>query len=752
MDDKRALVIGIDRYGNRRASLSCCVNDAEHVAKELRGDGFGFEVSVLLNDEATRPAILRWITEVRNDRPTTTLVYFAGHGVRTELGSFLVTSDHQEFDEGIDLSTLVRLLAGADEADHNTLIMLDCCHAGAALAPRGMDDSTGEWLTPQDVRSVFHGHGVATIAACMAQQRAWEEYNHGHGVFTYYLLGALRGEAADHQGFVTAHTIYETIARNMSTGPQATDQRPVFAGHVTGRLVVGEGLPPFLPEPPSSEVSLRTAARALELLDSYATFKSRFNTITWRSEGHEGACGRLEVINAWFEEKRSTMAGRPDFAACEETLLRYRTELGLAEGGTVMAEGTLLKRLGSGGFGTVWQVVDEKSESLAFKIYHPNEMSNGAKIARFKNGYDAMRLLRHPNIVRVSRYSTCPIGIVMEYIEGENLRELEMHSHLSFLEIIELLIKMAEAVRHAHSNDVIHRDIKPENIVCRMDEHGVLQPYLTDFDLAWFNTNTDRATKSALGVVYYAAPEQHFAFDAKAVSSKSPTLDVFSFGQLLYFCVTGRDPSPVLQSENIRALETATKAAESNALTRRLSLLYSRATAWKPSDRMQSFEEILRLLREARSELAYTDPQETIHESEFAGELIHHLTGEPHDPTTQPTIDSRTGNWKIAIKWLDLRQGKKVYNRLTVHFTPNHKISMENTSNSQMRIALNRRLDEVLKPFDKIATRRSGQKGAFEVSVEFKVALLTRSAVLDIGEAISVTLTALERMTIPDRR
>lgn len=92
-----------------------------------------------------------------------------------------------------------------------------------------------------------------------------------------------------------------------------------------------------------------------------------------------------------------------------------------------MKEGMVARQIGAGGFGSVWKVegLDEGDSVFAYKVYHPHELHDREKVKRFRNGYDAMGLLAHPQIVRVHRYSDCPTGFVMDYVDGSNLRELQ---------------------------------------------------------------------------------------------------------------------------------------------------------------------------------------------------------------------------------------------------------------------------------------------------------------------------------------
>lgn len=748
MGRRRALVVGVNDYTGRWSPLRCCVNDATQIARLLEMDEYGFEVTEMLNADATRANILRWAAEARADQAEMLLLYFSGHGVTTDLGSFLVTYDNAEYDEGVEIPKLIRILAGDYDAKHATLVFLDCCHSGVAARMDELVENRRP-LTNADLQTAANvDRAFAVIAASLSSQVAWEEQNFGHGVFTYYLLQALCGDAADHEGFVTIHSVYDVISRNMGqlTGREE-QQKPVFGGHIPGRLVLAGGMTPMLPPPAPEEDCARIETEAQRLLDEFLRWKLRFDTVEWRTSGYDLACRRLENIYEWFNRRKLVpgLGERPTFRQSQETLNRYRTELGLVETGMVVKEGRLETQLGSGGFGSVWKVTnDESGAAKAYKIYHTQEMDNAEKVKRFRNGYDAMALLSHPNIVKVHRFSSCPVGFTMDYVEGQNLRDLDPSVFMEPLDLVALLIDIASAVEHAHENDVIHRDIKPENIVCKLGGDGRYVPYLTDFDLAWFSTRTQNATKSALGVIFYAAPEQYSAFDPKAAIRKSPSLDVFSFGQLLYFCFVGRDPDPVRLSRNLSDLQKAARGQGSNEAMRQLSALYKDATEWSPADRIQNFGTILERLWKIKDELSYTRGDEPLTKESFLAELIYQLTNDPRDPG-EPEFTSRSGNWRVHFEW-----GSKTFRgitgpALTMQFNPNGRIGFENMANERMRRILNERVDTALRPYKPNATRHRGQKGAFEVFVEYGPVRLDRNGIEPIRLVIHSTLDALER-------
>ncbi|MCM4080863.1 protein kinase domain-containing protein [Paractinoplanes hotanensis] len=747
MSSKIAILVGINDYAGRWEQLTCSENDAGELAALLSMEEYGYHVRTLLNSEATKAAIMREILEARSGGFKSILFYFSGHGAATDFGTYLVTHDNADFDEGLEIRKVIELMSSGDAGQEN-LAIFDCCHSGTATTASRTPYILRNLLNP-DVQDVLRpgAQSVAVIAACTSQQLAWEERNSGHGIFTHYLIQAMMGEAVDYEGNLTAFTAYDFISRNMATHGLYGEERqkPVFGGHLSGRLILGTGLPPALPPPLPEDMFREIEESASAFLDEYSSFKSRYNPSEWRTVGHSECSRKLESIDKWFEKRTATpgLAQRSAFQQAQETLLRFRTELGYVERGTAVPEGSLEERIGEGGFGTVWKVVDEATQqSRALKIYHPHEMYNPEKSRRFENGYDAMRMLHHPQIVGVHRYSRCPTGFTMDFIDGQNLRTLQPSSFMEPAEVLQLLWQIADAIDYAHKHDVIHRDIKPENIVCEHQADGAWKPFLTDFDLAWFSTNTQRATKTAMGVVYYAAPEQFFAFDPKAALAKTPALDVFSFGQLLFFCITGRDPDPVRLEANQELLkETSFRHGFDNKGALELGALYADATVWDHSKRLQSFTPIVTRIRNIEADLLHTKEDTPLSKTNFVAELIALLANRPVADNSTTSYVSSSGTWEISFELLDKRKGKGYHPLLKALFAPQGRIGFENTKNDQMRKTLNKRLEDAIRGMP--ATRRSGTWGTYQVYVDISLNKLDRNNVKKASEVITASLSAL---------
>ncbi len=141
-----------------------------------------------------------------------------------------------------------------------------------------------------------------------------------------------------------------------------------------------------------------------------------------------------------------------------------------------------------------------------------------------------------PNTAQI--YEVTPAYTLLEYIEGQSLRELlELYGELTVDFTIYLVKEICKALAVMHDNSIIHKDIKPENIIVSGEDKHVC---LIDFDVTRIITeNKDRDTE-LFGTRGYASPE-HYGF--KATDNRS---DIYSLGMLMKDCTRAETLQPVI--------------------------------------------------------------------------------------------------------------------------------------------------------------------------------------------------------------
>ena len=135
--------------------------------------------------------------------------------------------------------------------------------------------------------------------------------------------------------------------------------------------------------------------------------------------------------------------------------------------GQTFGDFELTEELGRGGMGVVFKAYQKSLDRhVALKLLRGEHSSNPMLLKRFLEESRAAARLSHPNIVSVYQVGECFAGpfFVMEFIDGPSL-EMFLKRKLPISSTVALLIKVAEAVQHAHEKGIIHRDLKPGNIM-----------------------------------------------------------------------------------------------------------------------------------------------------------------------------------------------------------------------------------------------------------------------------------------------
>jgi predicted Ser/Thr protein kinase len=200
----------------------------------------------------------------------------------------------------------------------------------------------------------------------------------------------------------------------------------------------------------------------------------------------------------------------------------------------------IVKRLGKGGMGVVYQVSrPDDDRAYALKILLEKAASKPSVVDRFKREIKVATQLHHEAIVTVwdAGMTDDLYWMVMEFVEGRDLASWRGEPEHSLGEALQLMIRICDGVAHAHQRFIVHRDLKPGNIMITRPGDN---PKICDFGLAKALSERNELTKTGdiLGTPLYMAPEQ-------AMGNKlliGPPTDVWALGVMLYEMTTGRLP------------------------------------------------------------------------------------------------------------------------------------------------------------------------------------------------------------------
>ncbi|HET9300137.1 MAG TPA: protein kinase [Candidatus Polarisedimenticolaceae bacterium] len=212
---------------------------------------------------------------------------------------------------------------------------------------------------------------------------------------------------------------------------------------------------------------------------------------------------------------------------------------------------TIAGKLGAGGMGEVYRATDTRlHRQVAIKVLPPEVAQDPDRLSRFQREAQVLASLNHSGIAAIYGLDEAegkPF-LVMELVEGEELRERLERGPIPMDETLDLARQMADALEAAHEKGIVHRDLKPANL--KITEDGKLK--ILDFglarafgrdgpgksgpDLANSPTMTEAGTVAGmiLGTAAYMSPEQA---RGKTVDKRA---DIWAFGVVLHEMLTGK--------------------------------------------------------------------------------------------------------------------------------------------------------------------------------------------------------------------
>jgi len=257
----------------------------------------------------------------------------------------------------------------------------------------------------------------------------------------------------------------------------------------------------------------------------------------------------------------------------------------------------ILEKLGEGGMGVVYLAEDSKlKRQVAIKFLPHHISSNEEDRKRFEIEAQAAALLNHPNIATIyaTEETDSEVFIVMEFIDGIELKDKIKLGPISTEEILDIAIQIAKGLEAAHKKGIIHRDIKSQNVMIAEED----KVKIMDFGLAKIQGETGiTKNDSTLGTVSYMSPEQA---TNEPVDHRS---DIWSFGVLLYEMITGELPFKGKHEAGIlySIVHSEPPKIQNVDCPEGLTFIVQKALVKNPDERYQNMSEVLNDLKAIES-------------------------------------------------------------------------------------------------------------------------------------------------------
>lgn len=278
---------------------------------------------------------------------------------------------------------------------------------------------------------------------------------------------------------------------------------------------------------------------------------------------------------------------------------------------------TLVRPLGKGGQGSVWQVVDplDQGSLRALKLVQLADAGQAAFV-RARREAKILAHLTHPSLCACHGFfedlDRGLVGVVLDLVQGRPLDEVVKEGQADQVQRMSVMRQVAEVLAHVHAGGLAHRDLKPANILVTdnfwngPDSPGTVK--LVDFGIAVTIGNPHKLTSvgGVIGTIPYLSPEL-FEPRERLSSEESCARDVFAFGVIAYELHFGGHPTGLghsasfeVMAQRYRELLSGTRAWPPRSLPGAWGLALNACLALRPEDRPRNGSELLEILRTGR--------------------------------------------------------------------------------------------------------------------------------------------------------
>ena len=335
--------------------------------------------------------------------------------------------------------------------------------------------------------------------------------------------------------------------------------------------------------------------------------------------GDSELCRELLALVGAYEQQDSTT---DEIAATIKSAAMLAMPT-LTIGSVVIDRFKIVRHLGSGGMGDVYEALDlELSQNIALKVIRPEIAGNELILSRFKKEVQLARKLTGPNVCRIYEFllgkghgtDQPDAFLTMELLSGVTLADKLKAGPLTWREARAITFDICAGLTAIHDAGIVHRDLKTRNIMLA-DRGGTQQAVLMDFGLAHEAETPGVEAETGLtvpgmimGTPEYMAPEQ---FEGKDVT---PATDLYALGIVIYEMVTGKHPyasSNPFGAAVLRGRRPEPVSSFHRGVPHRWDAVIRRCLEYDVARRYQSADEVASALRRNRFLFVPTQENQT---------------------------------------------------------------------------------------------------------------------------------------------
>lgn len=351
----------------------------------------------------------------------------------------------------------------------------------------------------------------------------------------------------------------------------------------------------------------------------------------------------------------------PGVIAPLATLLQNSDEP-LPQGVEILGKYVVERTLGKGGMGIVVAARHQGLGELhAIKFLLPSVLAHSQAITRFEREARAAARLRSEHVARVMDVGRTPTGepyMVMEYLEGQDLKTILQHGPLPLEDVVEYLLQTCDAVSEAHQVGIVHRDLKPANLFLTIRSNGSPCIKVLDFGIAKISdpNEVELTREGMVGSLKYMPPEQ--ILKSKTADWRA---DIWQLGMIAYEFVTAQTAfggtSHIDMVANIMEEEPALPSTLRPDLPASMEAIILRCLRKNRDERFQSVRELADALRDAAGLPSIHAPRMRPFSMSMSGMLAPTLVEEKterafgvtdHPVPPAPVRAHKRGPWLVA--------------------------------------------------------------------------------------------------------